>query len=128
MALIEIDGYCKNEDILNNSETPRAYIGSYFKITKLKNKFLLNTSEMKKVIKLREYDYLVNTDRDLGLYLIIIVKDEKKEYFCIIYCEPAFSRFAIKNASVVEEPRFLFPDKKVHIGNSFRYSIARDFL
>jgi hypothetical protein len=85
MALIEIDGYCKNEDIFNNSETPRAYIGSYFKITKLKNKFLLNTSEMKKVIKLREYDYLVNTDRDLGLYLIIIVKDEKKEYFCNIF-------------------------------------------
>jgi hypothetical protein len=85
MALIEIDGYCTKEDIFNNSETPRAYIGSYFKVRNLKDKFLFNTSEMKRVIKAREYDYLVKTDRDLGLYLIIIVKDEKKEYFFKIF-------------------------------------------
>jgi hypothetical protein len=84
MALIEIIAECSQDAIYKNPEEKNGFLGAKYIINDLKDKFLINTSQIKTVIKRNEYNYDFKKpdDAEIGFYLVIMQPQNDYNTYC----------------------------------------------
>ena len=92
MALIEVDAECETEMVWKFPEKRIEFLGEFYKINKYKESILINTKNIRKVVKAREFYYKNDEGKNLGLYLVVLFSENTTQKPFVKYFEYMFDR------------------------------------